>query len=253
MYEIDVETKILSYLPLVQRVVNRLAIKNFDYSKDDLFNIGVIGLIDAIHKFDPTKKVPFEAYATFRIKGSIIDEVRKHAKISRNRMAILNRFYAVKHELTMALDREPTDEEITRKMQISNTQLNEIYDSMHFLASVSLDSTLFSGSSNGEEGFSLKEMLPDTTLQSSDALLEQDEQRQVLRDKIGLLPERDQVILNLYYVDNLTLKEIAIVLDVSIARVSQLHGKIVAKLKTMIEEELAWFVPWIHYKITSIC
>lgn len=237
MYEIDVETKILSYLPLVQRVVNRLALKNFDYSKDDLFNIGVIGLIDAIHKFDPTKKVPFEAYATFRIKGSIIDEVRKHAKISRNRMAILNQFYAVKHDLTVALEREPSDDEIARKMQITNSQLSDIYDSMHFLASVSLDATLFPG--NNEEGFSLKEVLPDTTLQSSDERLEEDEQRQVLKQKIKLLPERDQVILNLYYVDNLTLKEIAVVLDVSIARVSQLHGKIIAKLKTMIEEELA--------------
>ncbi|MCM0599940.1 sigma-70 family RNA polymerase sigma factor [Periweissella fabalis] len=237
MYEIDVETKILSYLPLVQRVVNRLALKNFDYSKDDLFNIGVIGLIDAIHKFDPTKKVPFEAYATFRIKGSIIDEVRKHAKISRNRMAILNQFYVVKHDLTVALEREPSDDEIARKMQITNSQLSDIYDSMHFLASVSLDATLFSG--NNSEGFSLKEVLPDTTLQSSDERLEDDEQRQVLKQKIKLLPERDQVILNLYYVDNLTLKEIAVVLDVSIARVSQLHGKIIAKLKTMIEEELA--------------
>lgn len=239
MYEVDVETKILSYLPLVQRVVNRIAIKNFDYAKDDLFNIGVIGLIDAIHKFDPTKKVPFEAYATFRIKGSIIDEVRKHAKLSRNRMTELKRFYTAKHDLIVALEREPTDDEISRKMQISNAQLNEIYDSMHFLASVSLESTLFSGNSGNEEGFSLKEVLPDTTLQSSDDVLEQDEQRHVLREKIKLLPERDQVILNLYYIDNLTLKEIAIVLDVSIARVSQLHGKIVAKLKTMIEEELA--------------
>lgn len=235
MYEIDLEAKILSYLPLVQRVVNRLAIKNFEYSKDDLFNIGVIGLMDAIHKFDASKKVPFEAYAAFRIKGAIIDEVRKHAKISRNKMTLLNQFYAVKHDLAATLDRDPKDEEIMHAMNINTRQLNEIYDSMHFLASVSLDNTLFTAN---EDSYSLKEMIPDTQTPSGDERLEVAEQKVLLKTCISKLPERDQVILNLYYVENLTLKEISLVLDISIARVSQLHGKIVAKLKMMIEEEL---------------
>lgn len=83
MYEVDREAEIIKYLPLVERVVQRLSIKTADYESGDLYNIGVIGLMDALRKFDPSKKVPFESYAVIRIKGAIIDEVRKHAKISR--------------------------------------------------------------------------------------------------------------------------------------------------------------------------
>ena len=83
MYEVDREQEILKYLPLVERVVNRISIKNTEYEYDDLYNIGVIGLIDAMQKFDSSKKVPFENYAAIRIRGAIIDEVRRHSKISR--------------------------------------------------------------------------------------------------------------------------------------------------------------------------
>lgn len=96
MYEVDREAEIIKYLPLVERVVQRMSIKTTDYEQGDLFNIGVIGLMDALNKFDPTKKVPFESYAVLRIKGAIIDEVRKHAKISRYKWRQLTNF--IKHD-----------------------------------------------------------------------------------------------------------------------------------------------------------
>lgn len=236
MYEVDIESKVLAYLPLVHRVVNRLNIKNFDYSTEDLFNTGVIGLIDAIHKYDSSKKVPFEGYAAFRIKGAIIDEIRRHARLPRNRMALVNKLYTTKEQLLHELDREPTDDEIAEKMAISGQQLSEVYDSMQFLAGVSLDATLFNSQN---ETFDLKETIADPNEKSGLVQLEEQDKRTALHHAIARLPERDQTILNLYYVDNLTLKEISIVLAISIARVSQLLGRITLNLKTMIEEELA--------------
>lgn len=103
MYEVDREAEIIKYLPLVERVVQRLSIKTADYESGDLYNIGVIGLMDALRKFDPSKKVPFESYAVIRIKGAIIDEVRKHAKISRYKMAAVNQFYQARQELEQTL------------------------------------------------------------------------------------------------------------------------------------------------------
>lgn len=237
MYKVDLEEKVLKYLPLVKRVVNKIGINNIEYTKDDLISIGVIGLMDAINKFDITRQVPFEAYATFRIRGAIIDEVRKHAKISRNKMTLLNEFYKTKNDLSTNFERDPTDNEIATKMNISLVQLNEIYDSMHFLSSLSLDNTLFT--TNEDDGLTLKDIIIDQTLVDGQEMLEDEEKKDAMIKSIAKLPNRDQIILNLYYVENLTLKEIAEVLDISTARVSQLHGKIVLKLKILIEEELA--------------
>jgi len=210
MYEVDREAEIIKYLPLVERVVQRLSIKTADYESGDLYNIGVIGLMDALRKFDPSKKVPFESYAVIRIKGAIIDEVRKHAKISRYKMAAVNQFYQARQELEQSLKREATDTEICKQLGINQSQLADIYESLHYLASVSLEDTLVA-----------------------------EEKRTALVACIKKLGEREQIILSLYYTEELTLKEIAEILEISIPRVSQIHGKTIAKLRTLIEEELA--------------
>ncbi|MFJ3331301.1 MULTISPECIES: sigma-70 family RNA polymerase sigma factor [Enterococcus] len=235
MYEVDREAEIIKYLPLVERVVQRLSIKTADYESGDLYNIGVIGLMDALRKFDPSKKVPFESYAAIRIKGAIIDEVRKHAKISRYKMAAVNQFYQARQELEQSLKREATDTEICKQLGINQSQLADIYESLHYLASVSLEDTLFAYQ---EEGMTLKDMVRDPAENVEDTLVAE-EKRTALVACIKKLGEREQLILSLYYTEELTLKEIAEILEVSIPRVSQIHGKTIAKLSTLIEEELA--------------
>lgn len=235
MYEVDREAEIIKYLPLVERVVQRLSIKTADYESGDLYNIGVIGLMDALRKFDPSKKVPFESYAAIRIKGAIIDEVRKHAKISRYKMAAVNQFYQARQELEQILKREATDTEICKQLGINQSQLADIYESLHYLASVSLEDTLFAYQ---EEGMTLKDMVRDPAENVEDTLVAE-EKRTALVACIKKLGEREQLILSLYYTEELTLKEIAEILEVSIPRVSQIHGKTIAKLRTLIEEELA--------------
>ncbi|WP_057736897.1 FliA/WhiG family RNA polymerase sigma factor [Liquorilactobacillus uvarum] len=236
MYETSIEDEVLKYLPLVERVANRISIKSTEYEYGDLYNIGVIGLMDALRKFDATKKVPFESYATIRIKGAIIDEIRKHSKISRYKMTIVNQFYKAKQELEQKFKREVTDREICKEMNIDAGQLGNIYDSIHYLASISLEDTLFS---HADEGISLQDMIQDKLAQNGEETLLKEERKKALISSIKKLSEREQLVLSLYYEEEATLKEIAAVLDISIARVSQIHGKIIIKLKNLIREELS--------------
>lgn len=235
MYELSFEEEILKYLPVVDRVVNRITIKNTDYEKEDLFNIGVIGLMDALKKFDASKKVPFESYAAIRVRGSIFDEVRKHGKISRYRMTQLNEYYEAKRELEQERKGEVMDTDICQKLNITRAQLNEIYDSLNYLASVSLEATLFN---QNDDGMTVEDTIQDQSIPNVEETLLEDERKQALEKSVTQLAEREQIILNLYYKEEMTLKEIAEILGISIARVSQIHGKIISKLKLSIEEEL---------------
>lgn len=236
MYAVNMEDEIIKYLPLVERVVNRIGIKSQEYEKGDLFNIGVIGLMDALHKFDASKKVPFESYAAIRIRGAIIDEVRKNAKLSRYKMARVNAYYQVKQKLEQELKREVTDNEICKELEIDSKQLGEIFDSIHYLASMSLEDTLFN---QEDEGIELKDTIKDTSIVSAEEQMLEVEHKQALQVGIQKLTEREQLLLSLYYKEELTLREIAEVLDVSIARVSQIHGKTISKLKQIIQEEMS--------------
>jgi RNA polymerase sigma factor for flagellar operon FliA len=236
MYAVNMEDEIIKYLPLVERVVNRIGIKSQEYEKGDLFNIGVIGLMDALHKFDASKKVPFESYAAIRIRGAIIDEVRKNAKLSRYKMARVNAYYQVKQRLEQELKREVTDNEICKELEIDSKQLGEIFDSIHYLASMSLEDTLFN---QEDEGIELKDTIKDTSIVSAEEQMLEVEHKQALQVGIQKLTEREQLLLSLYYKEELTLREIAEVLDVSIARVSQIHGKTISKLKQIIQEEMS--------------
>lgn len=234
MYEVDREQEILKYLPLVERVAGRISIKNTEYEYDDLYNIGVIGLIDAMQKFDSSKKVPFENYAAIRIRGAIIDEVRRHSKISRYKMGNVNSFYQARQELEQELKREATDKEIMKKMGITSAQLRDIYDSIQYLSSVSLESTLYS---NSDETVMVQDTLQDSRAPSGEEELIRQERKQELVRAISRLSEREQLVLSLYYEQEATLKEIAAVLDVSIARVSQIHGRAISRIRGYIEEE----------------
>ncbi|MFT8406982.1 MAG: FliA/WhiG family RNA polymerase sigma factor [Liquorilactobacillus sp.] len=234
MYGETLEDKVLKYLPVVEHVANRISVKNFDYEYDDLYDIGVIGLIDALQKFDKSKKVPFEKYAAIRINGAIIDEIRKHSKLSRYKMSSINEYYVVKQQLEQKFKREVTDQEISKALGISSSQLNAIYENIHYLASISLESTIFPQSDN----FTLADTLRDTSAKDGEKELLLNEQKQILIKSIKKLNKREQLILSLYYEQKATLKEIAAILNISVARVSQIHGKTLIKLRKKIKEEM---------------
>lgn len=232
-YETDREQEILKYLPLVEKVVNGLDIKRRDYERSDLINMGVIGLMDALSKFDKSKKVPFEGYAYIRIKGAILDEVRKTSKVSRSRIQKLNDFYKAKEKLEKSLMRTPTDKEICAELEIGEKELSKIHETVHQLASVSLEDVLYS-----EEGHDVEvlDILEDKEAVQSEELLLEKERKSILAQAVKRLAEREQQILQMIYVDELSLKEIAFVYDLSVPRISQIHGKTIVKLKSYMKE-----------------
>lgn len=219
---------IIKYLPLVKRIVSRIDVGDGELDKDDLFSIGVIGLMDALKKFDSEKGVPFEAYATVRIKGNIMDEFRKNGRVSRDRIAKLHEYYDAKERLEQKYHRTPDEQEICNTLGISEKELSKLHETVHYLSKVSFESTLFYKDGNEVQLF---DMIPDDDTDTPEEELLKKERKLLLNDAIQKLGEREQLILDLYYVQELTLKEIAYAMNISIPRVSQLHGKILMKLR----------------------
>jgi len=222
---------IIKYLPLVKRVVGRIDAKDSEFDQDDLISVGVIGLMDALKKYDHTKKVPFEAYATLRIKGTVIDELRKSGRVSRDRIAKLNQYYLAKEDLEKSLGRTPDESEICKELAIGERELYKLHETVHYLSRISLESAVFSERGNEVQ---LIDMIEDQHIASPEERLIKNEEKSIVDCAINELKDREKIILNLYYVEELSLKEIAYILDISIPRVSQIHGKILIKLRGLI-------------------
>lgn len=226
---------IIKYLPLVKKIVGKIDIKGSDFDQDDLFSMGVMGLMDAIEKFDHSKNVPFEAYANLRIRGSVMDELRRMGKVSRDRIDKLNRYYGAKEELENRLVRAPEEWEICKELGIGEKELSKIHETVHLLSIISLEATIFAGEDNDIQFI---DTIQDQSTKTPEEMIIEIEQRNILSNAIGKLDEREKVILNLYYNEELSLKEIAYILDISIPRVSQIHGKILLKLRGLINSNL---------------
>lgn len=231
----DKDDLIIKYLPLVKKVVGKIEWKDNLFDQDDLVSIGIIGLMDAINKYDYKKNVPFEAYATLRIRGTVIDELRKSGRVSRDKIDKLNQYYKAKDKLEKENLRTPGEHEICEELGIDEKQLSKIHETVHYLSNYSLDTVLFT---NEFDEYSLKELIEDESAISPLNNLLENERRDYLIKAIDSLKERERTIMNLYYVEELSLKEIAYILDVSIPRVSQIHGKILIKLKAIMDDML---------------
>lgn len=231
----DRDNLIIKHLPLVKNVVSRIDAGDSGYDSEDLVSIGVIGLMDAITKYDYSKNVPFEAYASIRIRGSVYDELRKSGPVSRDKIDKLNQYYLAKEDLERRLSRTPEESEICDELGIDQHQLSKLHETVNLLSRMSLETTIFSLEGNDIQ---LKDIIKDeNTISPEDGIIE-DERKKFLINAINQLKEREQIILNLYYVEELTFKEIAYTLDLSIPRVSQIHGKILMKLRELMRKDL---------------
>lgn len=225
---------VMQYMPLVHKVVHGLKINNRDYDHDDLVNIGVIGLMKAIEKYNESLNVPFINYAYMRIKGAIIDEIRKTSRVSRNKIKAVNAYYDAISTLQQTLLRTPTEQEILSEMAIDLSELKKIYETVHQLADVSLDDILFEDSS-GET--SLQGVMTDSDAVSTADQLIKKEQLQYMEKAVKKLTEREQQILQLIYFEELSMKEVGYIYDISTPRVSQIHGKSLLKLREALRKE----------------
>lgn len=226
---------IIEYLPLVKKVVRKIEVKDNRLDYDDLVSIGTIGLMDAINRFDESKKVPFEAYAALRIKGTVMDELRKTGDVSRNRITKLNEYNNMKEKLEREFLRTPTEAEICEGLNIDHKQLNKLHETVHHLSGVSLESVILSESA---EGIELIEMIENKNIGGPEEELINKEMKGILTKSIDKLNDREKLILNLYYVEELSLTEIAYILEISVPRVSQIHGKVLLKLRDLISPQL---------------
>lgn len=222
------EQIIQEYIPLVKYIASRIMFgKNKYMEYEDLVSYGMIGLIDALNKFDNTKGMKFSSYASIRIKGSMIDELRKNRPISKGAMDKLNNYNKAIDALQLELLREPTNDEIAKYLKISLNEVAEIENYINYISMVSLEDVIFSD----DEDVNLIGIIEDKNSPSPDAHLQDKEQLEILAEAINLLKEKDRTILNLYYYEGFTLKEIGTVLNVSESRVCQLHSRAISNLR----------------------
>ena len=225
------ERLILHYSPLVKYVAGRVGVglpPNIEQA--DLVSYGIFGLIDAIEKFDLARAIKFETYAISRIRGAIIDELRAIDWIPRSvryKAREVEKAYAA---LEAKLHRTPTEPEVAAEMEITLDELHQIFSRVSFVNVVALDELLNVGGDKGDK-LSLVDTLEDTKAEDPVAAFESEETKYLLAKAINHLPEREKIVVTLYYYEGLTLAEIGQVLGVTESRICQMHTKAVLQLR----------------------
>jgi RNA polymerase sigma factor for flagellar operon FliA len=224
---------ILTYAPLVKYVAGRLGSGlPAHVDEGDLVSYGLLGLIGAIERYDPDRDIKFETYAISRIKGAIIDELRALDWVPRSVRSRAREIERAIGELEARLGTAPTDEQIAAKIGISVDELEESLTDIARSSIAALDE-LWSTSGEGDQ-VSLLDTIEDTTGPRPADVLDASELREALADAIARLPEREKLVVTLYYYEELTLREIGEVLGVTESRVSQLHTKAILRLKARL-------------------
>jgi len=231
------ERLILHYSPLVKFVAGRVAAglpQNIEQS--DLVSYGIFGLIDAIDKFDPGRGYKFETYAISRIKGAIIDELRSIDWVPRSVRAKARSIERAYSKLENELKRSPEDAEVAKELGMSESELATVLGQISFVGVVALDELLSAGSERGS-GATVGDTIAGGGHDPVEAF-ESEEMRQVLADAINRMPDRERLVLTLYYYEGLTLAEIGNVLGVTESRVCQIHTKAIFQLRSRLSEPL---------------
>lgn len=220
------EQIIIEYAPLVKLVAGRLSMYlGYNVEYDDLVGYGVFGLIDAIDKFDYDKGIKFETYASLRIRGSILDQIRKMDWIPRSLRQKQKKIDQATSKLELQLGRPASDAEIAKELEISEEELTNWQGQTNISNIVSLDEFI---ETSGEKGV---EPTKNNPYEQPEDVALKDELRKLLAESLELLTDKEKKVILFYYYEELTLKEISRVLDVSESRVSQLHTKALNKMK----------------------
>ena len=225
---------ILTYAPLVKYVAGRLGSGLPAHVEEgDLVSYGLLGLIGAIERYDPDRDVKFETYAISRIKGSIIDELRAMDWVPRSVRARARDIERAIGELEARLGRQPSDEELAQKLGLTDVELDGSLTEIARSSIAALDE-FWTVSGTGGDQVALIDTIEDTQGPEPQSALAQTELREALGEAIARLPEREKLVVTLYYYEELTLREIGEVLGVTESRVSQLHTKAVLRLKARL-------------------
>jgi RNA polymerase sigma factor FliA len=224
---------ILHYSPLVKFVAGRVGV-GLPQSVDqaDLVSYGVFGLIDAIEKFEPQRGFKFETYAIARIRGAIIDELRSYDWVPRSIRAKARSIERAYSKLENELRRSPTDKELAEELGFTEEELASTLSQISFVGIIALDEAI-----TGErgDGSTLGDTIADRAGDPLEAY-EVEETKRILADAINRMPERERLVLTLYYYEGLTLAEIGDVLGVTESRVCQIHTKAILQMRSRLSE-----------------
>lgn len=229
------EQLIIEYSSLVKVVAGRLSMyfgNNVEY--DDLVGYGVIGLIDSIDKFDTAMGVKFETYASIRIRGSIIDQIRRLDWIPRSVRDKQKKYNEVEDKLTAKFGRKPTDNEMIEELGVPEDEYFLTQTKLLGTNIISIDDN--SSLDEDKNAFSVSERLEQSTFENPESSIIRKELSDKLKLALENLTDREKQVIELYYYDELTLKEVAEVLHVTESRTSQLHTKALTKLKKHLGE-----------------
>ncbi len=233
----DDKSKIIrDHLYLVDILVGRMVTQVPSFmNKDDMKSAGMLGLLDAANKFDASKNILFKTFAEYRIRGAILDEMRKLDWFSRTLRDKQNRIGRTIMDLELKLGRDPEEHEVATAMDLSLDDYRIMLGEVSHLGCVSLNETL----DNSQEGSSFLDSLMDERADiSPGARIEGLQLAEKMADVLAQLSEKERLVISLYYYEELTQKEIAEVMELSEGRVSQLHSQALIKLKTKLEARL---------------
>jgi RNA polymerase sigma factor FliA len=233
------ERLVVAYSPLVKYVAGRLASGLPTHVEAaDLISYGLIGLISAIERFEPDREIKFETYAIPRIKGAIIDELRALDWVPRSVRARAREIERANVKLEHRLHRAPTDEEMAAELEIPPEDFHDALIQISTSTIAALDELWTVSDTSGDQ-VSLLDTLQDPEAPDPAEVMDESELEDRVADAIARLPEREKLVIALYYYENLTLREIGEVLDVTESRISQLHTKAVLRLRSRLGEETA--------------
>ena len=244
--EIEITTEnreevIIRYSPMIKYVANRIAMRLPPHIEvDDLISVGVLGLMDAITKYDSSRGAKFKTYAEFRVRGAILDELRSLDWVPRSIRQKASAVEKVVRSLESKLKRLPEDEEVAKEMEMSLDQFYRTLDETKSVPVFSLED-LGIAKESGEQQ-SLLDCIAGKADADPQTQIRLIELKEIIAKAIDTLPEKERLMVSLYYYEELTMKEIGAVLDITESRVSQIHSKAVlhlrTKLKAIIADEL---------------
>jgi RNA polymerase sigma factor FliA len=227
------EQTVLQYAPLIKYVASRLALRLPSHiSQEDLISSGILGLIDAVHKFDPGKNISFKTYAEFRIKGAMLDELRSLDWIPRSvrkKASLIEKAYG---KMEKRLGRPAEAEEVAQLLGLELGEFQQLMDETKAVSLITLDGPC--SHPDGRSGLSdndLQEVLPDEKVEDSFLSVHLSELQDIMVEAIEALPDKEKLLISLYYYEELTMKEIGQIMGYTESRISQMHTQAMYRLR----------------------
>ena len=230
----NLEAVVAEYSPMVKYVANRIALRLPPHIEvEDLISVGVMGLIDAIEKYDPARGAKFKTYAEFRVRGAILDELRSMDWVPRSIRQKASQIDAVIQKLQAKFGRPPEDEEVAKKLGVSLDQFFDTLNETRSMPVLSLDDLNIVKETGGQQ--SLLDCLAGKVDADPQVQFRLNELKEIIAKTIDTLPEKERLVISLYYYKELTMSEIGVVLNVTESRVSQIHSKTMLRLRTKLK------------------